>query len=331
LPGKPLITNLDKNVPVDTEFTITWLAPKYDGGDSAITYKLELRMTPITKDTEVRIEENITETQFMIKGLENGKTYQVTLVAVNEAGSSEPAVGMLKTKSKTGEPKIRKYQGDPVTRRLTQGNNVTFHCDVESGHPNTSRHLVVMVSPKIDPMEDEIIKNEQEQVDIECVVSGDPTPIVEWFHHGSYYPGQTTLMRGDKKVAKISFTNIHIYNTGDYTCQAKNGAMDSCWAGYCGEGNSKALLSPKIDPMEDEIIKNEQEQVDIECVVSGDPTPIVEWFHHGSYYPGQTTLMRGDKKVAKISFTNIHIYNTGDYTCQAKKWRPWIVLGRLLW
>ncbi|KAJ7312353.1 hypothetical protein OS493_039722 [Desmophyllum pertusum] len=81
VPGKPLITNPDESVPVDTEVTITWLAPKYDGGDSAITYKLELRMTPITKDTEVRIEENITETQFMIKGLENGKTYQVTLVA----------------------------------------------------------------------------------------------------------------------------------------------------------------------------------------------------------------------------------------------------------
>jgi len=34
-----------------------------------------------------------------------------------------------------GEPKIRKYQGDPVNRRVTQGNKVTFHCDVESRHP----------------------------------------------------------------------------------------------------------------------------------------------------------------------------------------------------
>ena len=35
----------------------------------------------------------------------------------------------------SGEPKIRKYQGDPVYRRLTLGSKVTFHCDVESGHP----------------------------------------------------------------------------------------------------------------------------------------------------------------------------------------------------
>jgi len=33
------------------------------------------------------------------------------------------------------EPKIRKYPGGIVYRRLTQGNNATFHCDVESGHP----------------------------------------------------------------------------------------------------------------------------------------------------------------------------------------------------
>ena len=33
------------------------------------------------------------------------------------------------------EPKINKYQGDPVYRRLTQGYNVTFNCVVNSGYP----------------------------------------------------------------------------------------------------------------------------------------------------------------------------------------------------
>lgn len=33
-------------------------------------------------------------------------------------------------------PKINKYQGDPVERRLTQGNNETFHCDIKSGMPD---------------------------------------------------------------------------------------------------------------------------------------------------------------------------------------------------
>ena len=33
------------------------------------------------------------------------------------------------------EPKLGKYQEDPATCRPTQGNNVAFHCDVESGRP----------------------------------------------------------------------------------------------------------------------------------------------------------------------------------------------------
>ena len=32
-------------------------------------------------------------------------------------------------------PKINKYQGDPVQRKLTQGYNNTFHCDIASGSP----------------------------------------------------------------------------------------------------------------------------------------------------------------------------------------------------
>lgn len=35
----------------------------------------------------------------------------------------------------TDSPVINKYQGDPVKRRLTQGYNVTFHCDIRSGAP----------------------------------------------------------------------------------------------------------------------------------------------------------------------------------------------------
>lgn len=107
MPGKPLITSPDESVPVDTEVTITWLRPKYDGGDSAITYNLELRMTPITEDTEVRIEENIKETQFTLTGLKYSEEYQFKVIAVNQAGNSREKVrknvGMFKTKSKTGK------------------------------------------------------------------------------------------------------------------------------------------------------------------------------------------------------------------------------------
>ncbi|KAJ7333111.1 hypothetical protein OS493_018286 [Desmophyllum pertusum] len=59
-------------------------------------------------------------------------TYKCTIIFTGPPTSEATNNIVVTTIS---EPKIRKYQGDPVTRRLTQGNNVTFHCDVESGHP----------------------------------------------------------------------------------------------------------------------------------------------------------------------------------------------------
>ena len=35
----------------------------------------------------------------------------------------------------TDGPQINKYEGDPVNRRLTEGYNNTFHCDIKKGTP----------------------------------------------------------------------------------------------------------------------------------------------------------------------------------------------------
>ena len=35
----------------------------------------------------------------------------------------------------TDSPQINKYEGDPVNRRLTEGYNNTFHCDIKKGTP----------------------------------------------------------------------------------------------------------------------------------------------------------------------------------------------------
>ena len=40
-----------------------------------------------------------------------------------------------------------------------------------------------------------------------------------------FVPSQT-FKRGEKKVTQISFASVHLVNTGEYTCQARNGALD---------------------------------------------------------------------------------------------------------
>lgn len=102
VPGKPRITNTELEVDVD-DFTVTWSAPLYNGGDDNLKYRLEWRMKPITDDTEVGKEENIAETQFQITGLEDNKEYEVKLFSVNRRGSSDPDIKTFKTKADPGE------------------------------------------------------------------------------------------------------------------------------------------------------------------------------------------------------------------------------------
>lgn len=102
VPGKPRITNTELEVDVE-DFTVTWSAPLYNGGDDNIKYRLEWRMKPITVDTEVGIEENIAETQFQITGLEYNSEYEVTLFSVNQQGLSDSDIKTFKTKANPGE------------------------------------------------------------------------------------------------------------------------------------------------------------------------------------------------------------------------------------
>ena len=53
------------------------------------------------------------------------------------------------------------------------------------------------VPPTIDPLAD-IIANDGNKVNLECVAAGTPTSTVEWYYRGSYYTGQKVMLRISK-------------------------------------------------------------------------------------------------------------------------------------
>ncbi|XP_078381279.1 hemicentin-2-like isoform X4 [Oculina patagonica] len=277
------------------------------------------------------------------------------------------------------EPQIRKDKGEPVRRRLTQGNNVTFHCDVISGspkpevtwwfgwtdttkkvdinydprysHPTEETWTItgidtqdaggdhagkyrcraaniagedflkleithVDVPPTIDPLTD-IIANDGDSVDLECLAAGTPTPIVEWFYRGSFYAGQTNFTRGDRKVAKISFPNVHLVNTGEYTCHAKNGALD---------GNDQVIMAkesmnlyvksaPKINkhasPTPVYSFVGNRKPVTVMCSFYGYPVPTVVMADKNG-----TEIARGNGSASK-TFDTTTKRDFGMYNCSA--------------
>ncbi|XP_020602436.1 neural cell adhesion molecule 1-like isoform X3 [Orbicella faveolata] len=275
------------------------------------------------------------------------------------------------------EPKIRKYPGGIVYRRLTQGNNATFHCDVESGHPKpeitwyfgwtdtlkkvdplydarfthpTDETWLITgvqttdkgkyrciaknkageddlrfeithvdVPPTIDPMTD-IIANAGDKVDLECVAAGVPTPNVEWYYGGSYYTGQKDqIQRGEKRVRQISFANVNLVNTGEYTCQARNGALD-------GNGDvievkktinlfvrSPPQINEEASPTPVYSFVGNRKSVDVTCTFFGYPVPTVIMRDENG-----TEIAQGNSTVSyTISYTTKDDFGTFNCTAES--------------
>ena len=107
VPGRPAITN--KELKVETSFTLTWQAPSENGGDSNLKYKVEWRKKPVTEDTVAMEEDNIGDLSLTIKDLEGPAEYEFKVFAKNSEGS--------------GDPDTRTFTVKPPPSKL----NITYH------------------------------------------------------------------------------------------------------------------------------------------------------------------------------------------------------------
>ncbi|XP_068733514.1 neural cell adhesion molecule 1-like isoform X12 [Montipora capricornis] len=138
-------------------------------------------------------------------------------------------------------PIINKYQGEPVKRQLTEGYNVTFHCDIKSGKPRptiTWYYTWNNTVKKVDRLYDPRMSHPTDE---------------EW-----------------------TITGVQQSDKGRYRCIAENIAgKDDLRFEIIGVD-----VPPKIDPIPD-ILVNEGEDVTLECKASGSPLLVVEWYRHG--------------------------------------------------
>ncbi|XP_068684695.1 neural cell adhesion molecule 2-like isoform X10 [Montipora foliosa] len=174
-------------------------------------------------------------------------------------------------------PIINKYQGEPVKRKLTEGYNVTFHCDIKSGKPRptiTWYYTWNNTVKKVDRLYDPRMSHPTDE---------------EW-----------------------TITGVQQSDKGRYRCIAENIAGKDDLRFEIIEVD----VPPKIDPIPD-ILVNEGEAVTLECKASGSPLPELRWYRHGRPQSGQTLGTDGQKSVATIILQNIRWIDGGIYTCKA--------------
>ncbi|XP_047665279.1 neurofascin homolog (chicken) a isoform X17 [Tachysurus fulvidraco] len=145
---------------------------------------------------------------------------------------------------------------------------------------------------------------------LECIASGVPTPRIKWFKKGAELP--------EKKVKFESFNKtIHIMSVSDedsggYICMASN-KMGSIRHTISVEVKAAPFWLHK--PSNLVLAPNEDGQ--LQCLASGNPKPSIQWLVNGE--PIDSTPENPSRKVNNdaIIFSSVQIGTSAVYQCNA--------------
>ncbi|XP_018408468.1 PREDICTED: hemicentin-1 [Nanorana parkeri] len=179
-----------------------------------------------------------------------------------------------------------------------------------AGEDDRIFHLNVYVPPKINDNEGQPVEMTavlDTSVNIECFVTGDPTPQINWLKNGLPLPVSSQIrLLSSGKILRIS--KIQKSDEGLYTCVA------SSRAGVDKKIYSlKVHIAPSMDGTDitEELTTIKGNPTTMRCIADGYPEPHISWLKDGKYIDLVAT------KGAIFQILNTEITDIGRYTCTA--------------
>ncbi|XP_068096243.1 hemicentin-1 isoform X2 [Hyperolius riggenbachi] len=175
--------------------------------------------------------------------------------------------------------------------------------------------LTIQVPPSISGSEtpNEIFAVPDEDVKLICKASGVPAPVVHWLKDDTHINTTDRISISDTANGEIlSIFNIQTDDIGKYTCVAINSA---------GEDDRIFHVNVHVPPR---IADNEAEtlaavldtSINIECIVTGDPLPQINWLKNGLPLAVSSQIrLLNSGQILRIS--RIQKFDEGTYTCVA--------------
>ncbi|CAG08901.1 unnamed protein product, partial [Tetraodon nigroviridis] len=156
---------------------------------------------------------------------------------------------------------------------------------------------------------------EEDTVDFQCEVHGDPAPTVRWRREEGELPrGRFEIHNGNI----LRLFHVKEEDEGMYTCTSENSV---------GKTEASAMLQvhvpPQIATKPRDQIATQGRSVTFECGTTGNPPPAIFWQKEGSQmllFPGQPPSQSGRYSVSMsgdLTITDVHPEDSGFYICQA--------------
>ncbi|GFS96711.1 receptor-type tyrosine-protein phosphatase S [Nephila pilipes] len=209
----------------------------------------------------------------------DGTVFHITNAEIDDSGEYECTAD-----NSVGEPASAVITVE-VGRHYDNGDGTVFHitnaeiddsgeyectADNSVGEPASAVITVEVVSaPKVypDPKSGLVVVNEGEPISIGCEATGDPTPVISWKKPGG---DKAIKVREENKIVISEADRSH---AGTYECIANNslGIFTSAII------RVQVLYAPEIQVPHSWIHAGEGTNVNISCIIRGEPIPSVVW------------------------------------------------------
>jgi hemicentin len=193
---------------------------------------------------------------------------------------------------------------------LTQGGTYTCTGTNTLGSVGASVQLNVLFAPSVNAVQDSLSYTQGQIAQLQCTVSGNPTPSVTWTKDGVAISNDAILSHNG---TILTFNPVVKANEGNYTCTATNSL---------GEDSDiiilRVLLAPSVSvtPLTQTVLVGTT--VEFTCSAPGDPLPAISWLTSNLV----NVLLLNNERIQVLSDNTLRISNTtgedGDqYVCQA--------------
>lgn len=176
----------------------------------------------------------------------------------------------------------------------------------------------------IEPLRPQVVSI-GEVVIMEAVVDSYPTASFQWFHESKTLEASAAVRIVTKENRSVLLLKeIKPEYAGTYTCRAENvlgsvtctasvNLLETTWE------EAPELVSPTFVKRLSPVRVMDGESVDLTCIVTGKPTPKIQWFHDKKPIKEgkEITILQDTEGVCSLAITEVFPEDAGEYTCQA--------------
>ncbi|XP_029990783.1 neurofascin homolog (chicken) a isoform X6 [Sphaeramia orbicularis] len=202
-------------------------------------------------------------------------------------------------------------QKNPFTLKVHTNepyNDTSFNATDPYGGRKVAESTPTFLSPSGSESSKMVLRDEQ--LLLECIAAGLPTPTIKWFKKGGDLPGRKVKFENYNKTLKI--VSVSEEDAGEYVCMANN---------HLGSIRHSIFVQVKAAPYwldkPTNLVLAPDENGRLVCRANGNPKPTIQWLINGQ--PLESSLPNPSRHVLgdTIIFRSVQMGTSAVYQCNA--------------